>query len=291
MAKTTEQRALYRLAGGLTVVAARMGPKEAGEAAAAFTQAMSKTPGYLLDLLAPGLSAVAVHLEPKEAGEAAATLTQAMARRKDLLALQRLAEGLSVLSARMEPKEAAALCGQAAATLTQAMARTTNPSDLPLLVQGLTAVAGRLGPKEASEAAATLTQAMARWTDPEWSRHLAKGLTAVLLREDASRGMHQPQGVAGAIGMLSRPESVLVVAVHLQPLPPPLPAQTLVDLLKQPLCVGEARRLVLEQLQRHYRRPFADQWEFVRFAQEHQLGLDLKTPPQRPEPLPANGTR
>jgi hypothetical protein len=55
-----------------------------------------------------------------------------------------------------------------------------------------------------------------------------------------------------------------------------------VDLLKQPLCVGEARRLVLEQLQRHYQRPFADQWDFVRFAQQQNLPLDLKTPPQRP---------
>jgi hypothetical protein len=60
-----------------------------------------------------------------------------------------------------------------------------------------------------------------------------------------------------------------------------LPAPTLVDLLKQPFCVGEARRLVLDQLQRHYRRPFADQWEFVRFATEHNLGLDLTTPPKR----------
>jgi hypothetical protein len=58
----------------------------------------------------------------------------------------------------------------------------------------------------------------------------------------------------------------------------------LVDLLKQPFCVGEARRLVLGQLARHYQRPFADQWDFVRFAEEQKLPLDLHTPPQRPEP-------
>jgi serine/threonine protein kinase len=57
--------------------------------------------------------------------------------------------------------------------------------------------------------------------------------------------------------------------------------QTLVDLLKYHLCVGEARRLVLEQLSRHYGRPFADQWDFVRFAEERQLGLDLLGPPPR----------
>jgi hypothetical protein len=37
-----------------------------------------------------------------------------------------------------------------------------------------------------------------------------------------------------------------------------LPPQTLVDLLKHPLCVGDARRLVLDELAPHYHRPFAD---------------------------------
>ena len=68
----------------------------------------------------------------------------------------------------------------------------------------------------------------------------------------------------------------------LEPLPPPLPAQALVDLLKHPLCVGEARRLVLAQLARHYGRPFADQWEFVAYAQQHLPDVDLSSPPKRP---------
>jgi hypothetical protein len=67
-----------------------------------------------------------------------------------------------------------------------------------------------------------------------------------------------------------------------KPVPPPLPAQTLVDLLKQPFCVGEVRGLVLQQLGRHYHRDFADRWEFVEFVHRHNLDLDLTTPPQRP---------
>ena len=66
--------------------------------------------------------------------------------------------------------------------------------------------------------------------------------------------------------------------------PAPLPAQTLVDLLKHPLCVGEARRVVLKQLGRHYGHPFADQWQFVAYAHDHHLDLDLTTPPARPDP-------
>jgi hypothetical protein len=55
-----------------------------------------------------------------------------------------------------------------------------------------------------------------------------------------------------------------------------------VELLKQPLCVGSARRVVLDQLGNRYHRHFADQWEFVRYAQEHDLRLDLTLPPQPP---------
>jgi hypothetical protein len=47
-----------------------------------------------------------------------------------------------------------------------------------------------------------------------------------------------------------------------------LPLQTLVDLLKHPFCVGQARPLELDQLARHYHRPFADQWDFVDYVQQ-----------------------
>jgi hypothetical protein len=69
-----------------------------------------------------------------------------------------------------------------------------------------------------------------------------------------------------------------------------LSPQTLVHLLKQPLCVGEPRRLVLQQLGRHYNRPFADRWEFVEYVHQQKLKLDLTTPPRRPE-FAAAGSR
>jgi hypothetical protein len=47
---------------------------------------------------------------------------------------------------------------------------------------------------------------------------------------------------------------------------------------------------VLEQPENRQRRPFADPWEFVRFARAQNLGLDFTTPPRRPE-APAPETR
>src|SRR5205823_4530840 len=111
-----------------------------------------------------------------------------------------------------EPKEAAVVCGQAAATLTGAMSKATDPYALKALAGGLRAVAARLEPEEAAvvcgQAAAALTRAMSKTADASALRSLAEGLSAAVRRE-----------------------------------PSPLPAQTLVDLLKQPCCVGEARRV------------------------------------------------
>jgi hypothetical protein len=72
------------------------------------------------------------------------------------------------------------------------------------------------------------------------------------------------------------------LALHLEPPPCRLSPQQLVDLLKHPFCVDQARRVVLEQLENRYGRKFADHWEFVRFACAQNLGLDFTTPPRRP---------
>ena len=50
------------------------------------------------------------------------------------------------------------------------------------------------------------------------------------------------------------------------------------DLLKHSLCVGQARRVVLDQLGIHHGRTFSNQWEFVRFAETQKLGLDFTSP-------------
>jgi hypothetical protein len=67
--------------------------------------------------------------------------------------------------------------------------------------------------------------------------------------------------------------------------PPPcrLSTKELVELLKMPPFVDEARRAVLDQLGNRYRRHFADVWEFVRFANEQNLDLDFTSSPKRPE--------
>jgi hypothetical protein len=281
MTKTTHPLALRPLAEALLAVASRM---EAKVAAATLSQAMTKTRDpSLLQLLAQGLTAVAGRLGPKEAKETATTLSQVMTKTTHPLALRPLAEALLAVANRMEVKEAATVRGQATATLLQAITKTTPEGELHSLAKVLSAVAGRMEAKEAGEAAATLCQAFTKTTDHNALQALAQTLSAVFHSEYSGRNARQRYRLIGAIGMLTGPESLLLAPALFHAPLPPLPAQTLVDLLKQPFCVGEVRRLVLEQLARHYQRPFANQWEFVRFAHEQKLDLDLLTPPQRPE--------
>jgi hypothetical protein len=49
-----------------------------------------------------------------------------------------------------------------------------------------------------------------------------------------------------------------------------------------PTYFGEARNVVLKHLGNRYGRSFANHWEFVRFAKEQHLDLDLTSPPKRP---------
>jgi hypothetical protein len=233
-------------------------------------------------------------MEQKEAaavcGQAAATLTQVMSNTSDAFYLRALSQGLSAVAASMEQKEAAAVCGQAAATLTQVMSNTRPRSSMLELSQGLLAVVARMEPKEAAvaqgQAAGVLLQAMSKTTEHFELYALSQGLSLVLAPESTKRGLHRAVGAAATVGLGTFPGSLPLVPVALEPalapLPEPLPVQTVVDLLKHPLCVGEARWVILKTLGSRYQRTFADQWEFVRFAQEQKLGVDLITPPDLP---------
>jgi hypothetical protein len=148
----------------------------------------------------------------------------------------------------MEPGQADQACAQAAAILSQAMP-TKNAQALGQSPQGLSA----------------LHEGVDYWEQERRVVALAKALGRA----------------AGGYGPLA---CVPLLQPALEPLPSRLSTQQLVELLKHPLFVNEARRIVLDQLGRRYGRRFADIWEFVTWAQEHELNLDLTTPPQRPRP-------
>jgi hypothetical protein len=151
---------------------------------------------------------------------------------------------LSELAVRLEPRESSRVSAQAAALLMQAMTRTNDPGVLEALAAGLSAVFGNH--QRCTRAGAIIATA---------------------------GSLHDSQGLSGAIALL---------CAATEPFPRRLSDQDFVDLLKRPVCVGPARRAVLDQLEYQHQRTFVDPWEFVRFAEQQKLGLDYTSPAQRP---------
>jgi hypothetical protein len=282
--------ALQHLAPGLTAIAEHLDQEGAGEAATQLGRVMSRHTDnpYSLRLLVQALSAVMARLGPREAsqvaGEAAALLTRTMSDNPNNgTYFQLLAPELAVLAPHLGPGAAR----EATATLTRTMGKNPDDGILQNLAPGLSALTSRLDADGAREAAASLTETMSKVLDwgagQSWERSLAE----TLAREPLAATRSRYSTLAAATAAPSSPGTAFAAPALLcavKPPPPSLPPQALVDLLKRPFCFGPSRRLVLDQLERHYHRSFADQWDFVRFAEEHQLGLDLTSPPQRTDP-------
>jgi hypothetical protein len=176
-----------------------------------------------------------------------------MAKNTSMAAYQhllRLSSGLLAVVDRMEPKKAAQVCGRAAYMLSLSIGKQHgNGIAVQQLFNSLSVIVPYMNPEEA---AATLVVAKSSLSETNltdiasWAT-ISKSISAVVMREKS-----------------------------------PLPAQPLVNILKHPFCVGETRLLVLDQLSRHYRRSFTDQWEFADYVQKNKVDLDLTTPPQRP---------
>jgi tRNA A-37 threonylcarbamoyl transferase component Bud32 len=291
--------AIQYLEPALSALASRLEPKQAGEAAATVTKVMAartNPPDDAVGSLAKCLSALAARMESKEAArvsaEGAATMTNILrlAKTNNTNAIPALGQGLAALVDRLDPKEAARVSEEDAATLTQTMimVETDYPFMLLPLAQSLAAVAAHMEPKAAVSVSAegadtlshALTRAMARQNNEAEVQNLAQALSAVAARmaprEGAATLMLAMARTSGnnALQTLEKGLSSVIGDVAANR----VSDQELVDLLKLPLCVGTPRRIILEQLQQHYKRPFADQWEFVQFAEDQKLALDFARP-------------
>jgi hypothetical protein len=170
------------------------------------------------------------------------------------------------------------------------MAKTTDPEALYSLAEGLAAVADRLEPEEAdqlcSQAATLLSHGMAKVTTPVNGAVIWMTWTfrTALRAPGGPEAFPRAAALVGSVGtfpVTGHPVASLGLVAPNLPRPCRLSTQELVELLKQPTCVGHARRVVLEQLEFRYQRRFTDHWEFVRFAKEQSFGLDFTGLPQR----------
>jgi hypothetical protein len=277
---------------GLAALAGHLEPKDAAEAAAAVSEAIkrSKDP-TVSNARSDVLLVLAARMEP-QAGSAVSASAGSAVSACAVAELIRTIRGIKdsqpdqpewqthalwAMAARLDAKDAAI----AAAALIPAIKDTQNIYVLSALADGLSAVVARMEPREA---AATLAGAIARETDPDAARILGQAFSSI--RPDESPEVQRERSLSAATTLAVQAGDVPPLAslgfltLAAKPLPWCVSTPDLIELLKQPLCVGVARRAVLDQLEVRYHRPFADQWEFIHFAQGQHLGLDFATPPR-----------
>jgi serine/threonine protein kinase len=281
---------------GPWLLASRMEPKQRAQVAAiidtALLQAQKELRGknkeeliFLCSkagVLAEVLSDVAVTLDPDYAehvnSHAADFLTEFAG-----LCPSRVFVPLSYVAARMEPKEASRVCAKAAGIILQNM-EANRPNVDPSWAMDIGVLCAYMLPSDAARvrfrAASILTEALARSPANQTPGNNAKILLPLLTRMDMPTVARQ---VAAQIRGYARGGAIPGYDCNSWPIRESrsLSTQDLVELLKQPTCIGHARRLIVDQLENQYHSPFPDHWAFVRYAQERQLGLDFITAPTR----------
>jgi hypothetical protein len=302
----------------VTGLAARLGPEEAATVAHKASGALTRTTDPpALAALCQVVTALASRLGADEAGKWSAAATQKLLdvipKTTDPSALLCLGEAMATLTGRLVPEEASKASADAARMLLASSPKIARfgggiggglgeweESESPdaqlqrTLVpfsQAMAALATGLGPEEAATSARKFLDVMAKTTELSTLNSLSKTVEALARRlrpEDEAKvlaALAQTLLDARALQVPGRSSLSRASGPGLdqtvEALAARLSTQALVDLLKQPTCVGPARRLVLGQLGRRLDREFEDLWEFVAWAREHQPGLDLTSPPRR----------
>jgi hypothetical protein len=252
---------------------------------------------------ATGMAALAERMKPGEAtvsaGQAARRLLAAMANAKGKGGFCDLGRAVALLAARMEPEAAEAVALAAAERVLESTTSTLGAEDdyhLLDLLEAMAALVARMNPLEAAATARTTVQLMrpssrdallahnrgfrdpaAAGNDERAFRQALARLTAPIGPDDAAAGVQEAQDASQGAGAVEayhwRSELVAVLLTRCN-------LQGLVDLLKQPECVGERRRVLLREWGNRIQQSTANIWELVAWVHEHEPSLDLKSPPR-----------
>jgi hypothetical protein len=262
---------------------------------------MSKsTTSYELKQMALSFEALARGLDRDQAGRLAAQAARAVKEQLGRSAadgpLDDLVEAFRALAGRLERGEARRLAGQLAQALTERLSRATRPPSqggVYALVRPCGALADSLDGEQAGKLASQILKTVLRVDErlptepPEQHDAFARRMTAAAVK--ALAGNLDPGRTAEVAALVAEQMAQTASVKYNHPvddfeaLTARLDRQQLADLLKNPFCVGPARDIVLQQLGRQVNRQFASVWDFVAWAQQHEPGLDLRTPPRRVE--------
>jgi len=292
----TDANARHYLAAGLTSLATRLDAADAAKMCGPAAKVLAEALEHATDAnarvnLAAGLTSLAARLDAAEAarvcGPAAKVLADALEHAPDAGARNALAKVLTSLAARLDAAEAAKVCRKSLRIFLAARESTFRQdealSEYDSMDGLLTYVESGIG----HVMARGLIGAYCAWKGQHFSpfEHTPTFLISIICDRSPTRQHERATRSAVAMALMPGSGGVLAAAaIAAEPYPCRLTTQELVELLKMPTCYGQYSRVVLDQLGNIHGRRFASRGEFIRFARETGLDLDLTTPPTRPDP-------
>jgi hypothetical protein len=214
---------------------------------------------------------------------AADLLREALDREQNPSAREALARGLAEVCRMLPEEQRREVLGKAADLLREALNKEKNASASEALARGLAVVCRGLPP---SDGGIKLLQAMAQ--NPDLQEKLmfgpieyparCAGLVGTLVAAPEAG----PGSAATQIHLINQHRDAvygfrtLVSRLGKQDL------QVLVDILKNPLCYGEARKVLLRRLELLTGQTFSTRWDAVAYLRAHHPKLDLDNPPALP---------
>jgi YD repeat-containing protein len=235
--------------------------------------------------IAAGLVAVVHRMDQTQASK---LLVSALEREPDVETRNALASSLVDVTARLTERDASRVCSSAVRILIRCLAQ--QPENREWLYDAIGRLLLRLDPEIARSQARELALLILSKDNENATRwgYDGAGYLRSILTDSSRTAVPQRLWISflglGEVGLPASALAVAVTSLGLERLPCRLTTQELVELLKMPTCFGPARRVVLDHLSNRYGREFKNHWAFVRYAREHNLGLDFTTPPKRPDP-------
>jgi hypothetical protein len=116
---------------------------------------------------------------------------------------------------------------------------------------------------------------------------LGKALTALAPALDKEGVANAAPLIAQGLAQATAPNARAELSKVLQELINLLDVQGMINVLKCPFCVGQARMIVLRHLGKHkdVGQQFGDLWDMVAWMRQNKPEIDLTSPPQRPDIL------
>jgi hypothetical protein len=196
--------------------------------------------------------------------------------------LQPLIATVAGMAERMTAEDAAATLQKVVEAIGGPEERASKPA-LAAVPRVIEALAGRMTAAGAREQLRRALQALAR-PSPREDRKGQENAALVLagrLQPEAAAALQDTIDILAGARNPSAPEPLIRVAAALAA---QCPTPALVQALKQPATVGEARQAVLRELGKRENHSFGDLWEAVGWLRENEPALDLAPPARRIQP-------